>query len=145
MSYRRILVPFDGSPTSNKALVAALQLARERGAIVRLVHALDDLTFVAAYDDATRLMAHARKQGQQILEDGLAIVRAGGVEGDTQLCESLGRQLGQIVAEEAQSWNADLIVVGTHGRRGFSRLVLGSGAENVIRLAPIPVLVIRGS
>ena len=48
-----------------------------------------------------------------------------------------------MVADEARRWNADLIVVGTHGRRGVGRMLLGSGAEQVIRMAPVPVLVIR--
>jgi nucleotide-binding universal stress UspA family protein len=49
-----------------------------------------------------------------------------------------------VVAQEAASWEADLVVVGTHGRRGLRRMLLGSGAESVIRLANVPVLVIRG-
>jgi nucleotide-binding universal stress UspA family protein len=51
--------------------------------------------------------------------------------------------LPEVVADEARRWQADLIVVGTHGRRGVGRMLLGSGAEQVIRMAPVPVLVIR--
>jgi nucleotide-binding universal stress UspA family protein len=53
-------------------------------------------------------------------------------------------RLGEAVAREAQQWDADLIAVGTHGRRGLGRVLLGSGAEQIIRVAPVPVLVIRG-
>jgi nucleotide-binding universal stress UspA family protein len=49
------------------------------------------------------------------------------------------------VIEQAKLWNADLIVLGTHGRRGVKRLMLGSDAEQIIRMAPVPVLLVRGS
>lgn len=143
MSYRRILVPVDGSPTSNKALTAALGLARERGARVRVMHAIDELSLVSGFEDSTFVMGVARESGKKALDDGLAIVRAAGVEGDSHLVEAPGKRLGEVVAEEAAAWEADLVVVGTHGRRGFSRLLLGSGAESVIRLATLPVLVVR--
>lgn len=143
MSYRRILVPVDGSPTSNKALTAALGLARERGARVRVMHAIDELSLVSGFEDPTFVMGAARESGKKALDDGLAIVRAAGVEGDSRLVEAPGKRLGEVVAEEAAAWEADLVVVGTHGRRGFSRLLLGSGAESVIRLATLPVLVVR--
>ena len=51
--------------------------------------------------------------------------------------------MGETVANAARLWNADLIVVGTHGRRGVGRMLLGSGAEQIVRLAPVPVLVVR--
>lgn len=144
MSYRRILVPVDGSPTSNKALTAALNLARERGARVRLMHAIDELSMVSGLEDSAHVMRAAREAGQRALNDGWFIVKAAGVEGDTHLVEAPGKRLGEAVASEAQAWGADLVVVGTHGRRGLSRLLLGSGAESVIRLSRLPVLVIRG-
>jgi nucleotide-binding universal stress UspA family protein len=54
------------------------------------------------------------------------------------------RRLGESVADEAADWGADLVVIGTHGRRGLGRLLLGSGAEQVLRLSGVPVLVVRG-
>ena len=64
--------------------------------------------------------------------------------GDTRLADAPSQRLGRMVADEARGWEADLIVVGTHGRRGLGRVLLGSGAEQIIRDAPVPVLVIRG-
>lgn len=144
MSYRRILVPVDGSRTSNKALVAALEMARERGGTVRLLHVIDELALAVGLEYPGDLMQIARKQAEQVLSDGLAIVKAAGIEGQTHLVDVPGQRLGEAVADEAQAWQADLVVVGTHGRRGVSRLLLGSGAESVIRQAAIPVLVIHG-
>ncbi len=145
--YQRILVPVDGSDTSNKALTAALQLARDAGGRVRLVHVLEDLTYLTGYEqfggysgDLTRIM---RESGMRILNDAMAIAQAAGVETDTVLFDNLGERLAETVAEAARQWKADLVVVGTHGRRGVGRMLLGSGAEQVIRLTPVPVLVIR--
>lgn len=83
--------------------------------------------------------------GTKILAEALAIVQSAGVQADTLLVDKFGERLGETVADEAKNWNADLIVVGTHGRRGVGRMPLGSGAEQIIRLAPIPTLVVRTS
>ena len=141
--YKRILVPVDGSETSNRAVVAALQMARENGGRVRLVHALDELAYLSGYEYSADLLKAARDQGSRVLEDAQAMAKSAGVAADGKLVETAGRRLGELVAEEARNWEADLVVVGTHGRRGMSRILLGSGAEQVLRLAPVPVLAVR--
>jgi len=141
--YKRILVPVDGSETSNRALVAALQMARESGGRVRLLHAIDELAYLSGFEDSGLVLEAARKGGAQALEDAGAIAAASGVPADTRMIEVAGKRLGEIVADEARSWEADVVVVGTHGRRGISRVFLGSGAEQVLRLAPVPVLAVR--
>jgi nucleotide-binding universal stress UspA family protein len=141
--YKRILVPVDGSETSNRAVVAALQLARENGGRVRLVHALDELAYLTGYEYAGDLLKIAQEYAGKVLADALDMAKAAGVPADTRLVEEPGLRLGEVVAQEARSWEADLVVVGTHGRRGVSRVVLGSGAEQVLRLAPVPVLAVR--
>ncbi len=142
--FQRIIVPVDGSATSNKALVAALEMARNSGGRVRIIHALDELSFVWGYEYSGDMVAVVREQAVKVLADAIEIARSGGVPAEQQLIESPGVRLGEIVARDATEWGADLIVVGTHGRRGVGRVLLGSGAEQVIRLAPVPVLVIRG-
>ncbi|MRD47911.1 universal stress protein [Caenimonas koreensis DSM 17982] len=141
--FKRILVPIDGSPTSNKALVAALNLARDAGASIRLVHTLDQLVYLGAYDYNPNLLSVVREDASRVLADALAIAQAAGVEADTVLIDDPGQRLGISVAEEAKKFGADLIVVGTHGRRGAGRVLLGSGAEEILRLAPVPVLTVR--
>ena len=144
--YQRILVPVDGSDTANKALVAGLQLAREGGGRLRLVHVMEQLAF-AGYDMyggySSELLKVMRDTADKILNDAMAIARAPGIEVDNMLYDKIGERLGEVVADAAMRWNADLIVVGTHGRRGVGRVFLGSGAEQIIRRAPVPVLVIR--
>ena len=147
--YRRILVATDGSSTSNKALSAALEIASYSGgkSVIALIHVLDEMAYFTGLDpyagqscSVTSLM---REAGGKILADGLKIVQAAGVQGETVLVDRLGERLAETVAAKAVAWDASLVVVGTHGRRGVGRMLMGSGAEQIIRLAPCPVLVVR--
>jgi nucleotide-binding universal stress UspA family protein len=142
--FKRILVPVDGSDTANKALVAALQLARDSGGRVRLVHSLDELAYLWGYEYRGDTVKFAREHATKVLNVAEDMAKSAGVPAEQQLLEVPGVRLGDTVASEARQWEADLIVVGTHGRRGVSRVVLGSGAEQIIRAAPMPVLVIPG-
>ncbi|HYW58313.1 MAG TPA: universal stress protein [Polaromonas sp.] len=147
--YKRIMVAVDGSDASNKALVAATDLARDCGgrSVLLLVHALDDMAYISGLDpyggQSGALIEIMRETGEKILAEALAIAESAGVQAETLLIDRLDERLGDTVAREAQQWKADLIVVGTHGRRNISRMLLGSGAEQIIRLSPVPVLVVR--
>ena len=150
--FKRILIPVDGSDTANKALVAGLRLARETSASVRLLHALNEMAYLGGMaPDGTwsgDLAGMVREGGAEILADATAIAQAAGVEPSQTsqvLLEDPGKRLGEAVAEAAKLWGADLVVVGSHGRRGLGRVLLGSGAEQILRLAPVPVLVVRGA
>ena len=145
---KRILIPVDGSDTSNKALVAGLSMARETSASVRLVHTVNEMAYLAGMDaygtysaDVAGMM---REGGAKVLTDAMAIAQSAGVEASQVLSDEPGQRLGEAVTASAKLWNADLVVVGSHGRRGLGRVLLGSGAEQILRLAPVPVLVIRG-
>ena len=148
--YKHILVAIDGSDTSNLALQEAIKLAKEQKAALRLVHVVDEtppyVTTDIAYalPDFQKIM---READQKVLATGTATARQAEVEVDTKLVilEVLTRRICDAINEEAKSWPADLIVIGTHGRHGFNHLLLGSVAEGVIRLAVKPVLVIRGA
>jgi nucleotide-binding universal stress UspA family protein len=130
--FKRILVAVDGSATSMKAMREAVELACESGSVLRVLYAFGP-------------GEHMPGPGPgHILDDALAMAEADGVEASSRLVEFPGQSLGEVVADEARHWNADLIVVGTHGRKGITRAVLGSGAEQIIRLAPAAVLVVRG-
>lgn len=142
--YKRILVPVDGSETSGKALAAAIDLARTSGGQVHLVHCVDELAYVSAYDYVGALINLVRENGAKVLAEAAETCRAAGVDAVSTFLDAPGQRLGDSVAQQAKQWKADLIVVGTHGRRGVDRLVMGSGAEQIIRMSPAPVLVIRG-
>jgi nucleotide-binding universal stress UspA family protein len=145
--YRRILVALDGSETSIRALTASLNLARQGGGRVRMVHVVEELAYLGGFDpygaSSGDLIKVIRENGEKVLANGLAAAQSAGVEADTVLYDNFGERLPEAVADAAKQWNADLIVVGTHGRRGIGRVLMGSGAEQIIRLSPVPVLVIR--
>ena len=144
--YQRILIPVDGSETATEAMITALQLARNSGGQVHLVHVVEGMTPLAADPYGAysgEVIEIMRQSGSKILEDALEVAKAAGVTADTELFDNFGERLAEVVADAATRFNADLIVVGTHGRRGLGRMMLGSGAEQIIRLAPVPVLVIR--
>ncbi len=142
--FQKILVPVDGSSTSNKALDYALKLAKEDHSQVRALHAIDELSYLSSYEYSGELMATARKNGTQVLQNAVLAAQALNVPTDTRLVDLPGQRLGQTVADEAASWGADLVVVGTHGRRGVGRVLLGSGAEQIVRMSPVAVLTVRG-
>jgi len=141
--YQRILVAVDGSATADLALQEALKWAQEGQAQLRLIHVID-VTSVGEGQAVPETIARAtRQKGQETLEMAARRARHVGVEVETVLLESHGQQFSRAIAEEAKHWPADLIVMGTHGRTGLARLVLGSVAEGVVHLASVPVLLIR--
>ena len=144
--YQRILVPVDGSATSGRGLHEAIALARLTHARLCLVHVVDELSFIISVGYggfAGDVLGTLRSVGAQLLETAAGTVRAAGLECETVLCDSMSGRLHEQVAEQASKWHADLIVLGTHGRRGVGRLVLGSGAEQILRTATVPVLLVR--
>jgi nucleotide-binding universal stress UspA family protein len=146
--YQRILVPVDGSPTAGRGLAEAMHLARLTGGCLRLLHVVDELSvslggaaaFTAAAPDTFTLL---RDAGLEILATARARVEAEGLAVDTVLDDTLGGRIADRVLAQARQWPAELIVIGTHGRRGVGRLLLGSDAEQVLRQAAVPVLLVR--
>lgn len=147
--FKRILIPVDGSDTSNKALVAGLQMARETSASVRLVHVVNEMAYLGGIDPygtySADLAGMMREGGAKVLTDATAIAQSAGIAASQAMLDEPGQRLGEAVAEAAKRWGADLIVTGSHGRRGIGRVLLGSGAEQILRLAPVPVLVVRSA
>lgn len=146
--YKQILVPVDGSDTSNLALKEAIKLAKEQLAALRLIHVVDETTVYMMAEtpypiaDYLKMM---REAGQKVLSTCAMTAQEAGIKVDTKLVviESLTQRICDAINEEAKRWSADLVVIGTHGRRGFNHLLLGSVAEGVIRLATKPVLIYR--
>jgi nucleotide-binding universal stress UspA family protein len=144
--YEKILVPVDGSPTSLRGLDEAARLAQALHSKVKLIHVVNELVVDAAqtvtwgYD---KLIEGLREGGQKTLEGAVAHAKKRGItDPEAQLFEVIGGRAAQIIVDEAKRWGADLIVMGTHGRRGISRLAMGSDAELVLRHANMPVLVV---
>lgn len=134
MRVARILVPTDFSGTANKAFRYAAVLSKTTGASLIALHVIAPVYYLEPADAAS-LVREARAVAQK--EFGKlkpAPARAMIQEGIPH----------DVIAAAAQTVGADLVVMGTHGRSGFNRLMLGSVAENVVRHAPCPVLTVRG-
>ena len=149
--YKRILVPVDGSETANRALRTAVALAAEQSAALHVVHVSEETPLYVSMDTLpyppANLMEALHKEGEGILAEAVATARNQNIEADAKLLviDGPGRGISEAIEQEAEHWDADLIVIGTHGRRGFRRLLLGSVAENLIRVSTKPVLLIRGA
>lgn len=145
--YDRILVPIDGSPTSERALAEATQLAKLCSATLRLLHVVDPLTHITGFERpdvyVREIVPAMRRAAEDLLGKARDGVVAQGVRAETALVESQGERVSDVVIDQARSWPADLIVIGTHGRRGVDRVLMGSDAEQVARRAPVPVLLVR--
>jgi len=144
--YQRILVPIDGSATSERALQEAIKLAAGK-AQLRLVYVVEEAYPLDAegyaYIDYSELQEAVRKTGERTLAQAAVKVRRSGITAETTLLDVPGERVASVIDNEALKWKADLIVIGTHGRSGLSRMLLGSVAEDVVRGASIPVLLVR--
>ena len=144
--YGKILVPVDGSETSKRGLMEACRLAKEQGSRLRCLFVIDEHHLTANYMGfmyLPDLMEKLRSNGKGILEEASEQAGKSGVRVESVLRESAERRVSVMILDEAKTWAADLIVMGTHGRRGLSHLALGSDAESVVRDSPVPVLLVR--
>ncbi|RZF25682.1 universal stress protein [Paraburkholderia sp. UYCP14C] len=144
--FHRILVALDGSNTASRAFDAALTLAAESGAELTPLHVID--VPIIAYDapgfDPCAIQNAFIEEGKRIVADAQSRLAARGVKGTprTVAASIPGEDVAKRIVAAALEWRTDLIVMGTHGRRGVQRLMLGSVAERVLRGARCPVLMI---
>jgi nucleotide-binding universal stress UspA family protein len=155
--YKRILVAIDGSDTSDLALREAIGLAKEQNAMLRLVHVVDftppaymtieTASAVAIHFPLAEYQQALQESGEKLLTTRAATAREAGVNIDTKLITvgMHGERIYEAIEEESKRWPANLVVVGTEGRRGFQRLMIGSVAEGLVRISTKPILLIRGT
>lgn len=144
--YKKILVPVDGSPASNLGLEEAIKLAQDQKAALRILHVLNEWLMISpdsAGANPGDVQQELRASGDTLLNEADARARAAGVTASSVMLEQMGSPIGAAIIRHAEEWPADLIVCGTHGRRGVRRLVLGSDAEYIIRHSRVPVLLCR--
>ncbi len=145
MSFKRIMVPVDGSHTANKGMEAAIAMAKESGAALLLLHIVDEYPAFAAADmgvSSAPLIEALMESGRQTLATIVDTAKKAGVTPEYALLENFGQRVADAIVEKAVQWKADVIVMGTHGRRGFKRALLGSDADLVVRYSPVPVLLV---
>ncbi|RKU05275.1 universal stress protein [Burkholderia sp. Nafp2/4-1b] len=146
--YTNIMVAVDGSPSSNQALDEAVKMAKSCGARLFAVFVVDKSLLItyAGRLDPDALLDEVRRDGAAVLRSAERTISHAAVNGDTEILET---DLGQDIAERLQrvvvDHSIDLAVIGTHGRRGVRRLLLGSVAERFLRGSRCPVLLVRSN
>lgn len=146
--YEHILVAVDGSDVSSHALEHAIKLALDQRSELRILHVVDTtMLFDSNSDfiDIAELEQNLLESGRRRLEKAKEIANEAGVKVETSLrkAEHYSERIAALIVDETDEWPADLLVLGTHGRRGLSHLFLGSVAEGVVRISKVPVLLIR--
>jgi nucleotide-binding universal stress UspA family protein len=144
--YQRILVPVDGSHTSTLGLQEAVRMAIDQRARLRLIHVVDDAIIAQNFEGFVNtgdLLDSLREAGKDAIAKAVALARRHDVRAEASVIETMRDRVADVIVREAKKWKADLIVMGTHGRRGVGRVVLGSDAEAVLRETPVPVLLVR--
>jgi nucleotide-binding universal stress UspA family protein len=144
--FKHLLVPIDGSPTSQLAVDKAIGLARAFSSAVSVLFVIDPYPFTGVGADFSygqmQYLNAAKAEANEALAAARQAFDAAGVQVSASLVESHSVWRGIVEASEAGG--ADLIVMGSHGRSGMEKLVLGSVAQRVLSHSRLPVLVVRG-
>jgi nucleotide-binding universal stress UspA family protein len=148
--YQKILVPFDGSPPSEHGLREAIRLASELRAALTILNVVDDFQVLQTAGVEGGLytpdmIALLNAGSKELIDHAVALAGSMGVDAQGISVEVAGGPCSDEIISQAGKLGADLIVMGTHGRRGLGRAILGSDAERVVRTADVPVLLVRGA
>lgn len=145
--FKKILVPVDGSPTSGKGLQQAVKLAKAQNATLIVLHVVDENVVTQSALGGgyfiEGLLEGLLENGKKVLAKAVAEAKKQQVTVKPVLIEDIGLPVYEVIVSQAKKLKADVIVIGTHGRRGISRLLMGSDAEGVVRSATVPVLLVR--
>lgn len=144
--YKHILCPVDGSVTSNAGMYEAIGLAKEQNAELLFLHIID--TYVPVVDlsgdfNIPYMLDVLHSNGEKVIKNAVASAQKANINAGTKIIESVGGRIAFHIVQEAEQWPADLIVMGTHGLHGISRLVMGSDAEYVLRSSSVPLLLVK--
>jgi nucleotide-binding universal stress UspA family protein len=147
--FKKILVAVDGSATSARGLQWAVKLAKDQKATLILLHVVDEKvatqSLVAGGYFIDGLIEGLVAGGKKILARAVKTATKQGVKVQAELAEDIAYPVADIIVAQAKKLRADLIVLGTHGRRGIGRMVMGSDAEGVVRMTAVPVFLVRAA
>lgn len=144
--YGKVLIPVDGSAASMAGVREATRIATTQQVEFRLLHIADEFHWNDTFEPGTvgrTIIETIREEGKRILRDATNVLAAYGLVAECHLIDSHGGRAASRIIHEAAEWPADIIVMGTYGRRGIARWALGSSAEEVSRASPVPVLLVR--
>ncbi len=144
--YSRILVPVDGSAPSGCGLREAIRLATATHSTLVVLHVVNEFPILmdpVAMSGYESLVAALRQAGEEIVAKAVTTVRNSGLACESATVEALSGSASEAIVDQVTAQHCDLVVMGTHGRRGMKRLALGSDAEVVVRHSPVPVLLVK--
>jgi nucleotide-binding universal stress UspA family protein len=146
MSYNHILVPVDGSQISFSAVKKAAEIAKALNSQLSLISLVAEDPFTDAdfyYSSAImkEYFIQARQNAEQALKDAFEIAEKEGVNANTQIIQ--GQVSAEGISTAADELKAELIVMGSHGRKGFQKMILGSFAQDVLSKTELPVLIVK--
>ena len=145
--YKRILVPLDGSEAARRGLKEAIALAADQKAALHLLHVTSDFPIMVDIADTAafekKYHEGMRQYGRELLDHAKGLAAGAGIEVETVLRDLRAGRVADAIVDEAKKAGCELIVIGTHGRRGLGHALLGSDAEKVVRQSPVPVLLVR--
>jgi nucleotide-binding universal stress UspA family protein len=142
--FKRVLIPIDSSVYSEQAARLALSFVKRVNAEALVMHIAYRQVLHGMESEALEKMAYTN-YGRELLEPWTKIGAKRGVQLETKLVEAEGLGIAEAIIRTAASEGCDLIAMGTQGREGLDRLLLGSVAERVVRLANVPVMLVRQS
>lgn len=146
--YQRILVPLDGSDTADRGLTEAISLAKAFDASLVLLSVLEVYPMMMEMASTTtweQIDADLREHHQRVLDQARARVQAAGLASESHLEDAAAARVCDVIVDQAREHRCDLIVMGTHGRRGIEHALVGSDAERVLRQAPCALLLVRAA
>lgn len=145
--YHRIIVPLDDSPCAQRGLRAAIDLAIDQRAQLKLITVVGAVTADYAggelgWVETGNLDTQLRDNATQQLEQALTLAKSTGLSPEHEMIEAHQGHVAEVIEQAAAEWAADLLVIGTHGRHGLERWLFGSMTEHLIRRPRLPILVI---
>lgn len=146
--FKKILVPVDGSVTSEAGLKTAIGMARDSGGMLFVLHVVDEHVLIQTADYMggsyyEETIESLKEAGRNVLAKACAVVEKSGVPYKSISVETIEGGVASLILAQCLKVKADAIVMGTHGRRGLSRMVMGSDAEGVVRGASVPVVLVK--
>lgn len=146
--YKRILVPYDGSEPSRAGLREAIDLAADSGATLVVLNVVSELPLLTGgeiYMNYGELVEILKKTGQKLAQEAVGIAEKDGVKCESHVIDAGATPVCDVILDQVAAQRCDLVVMGTHGRRGLKRLTLGSDAELVVRRSSVPVLLAKAA
>ncbi len=141
--YKRILCPIDGSITAQHGLQQAIELANDQQAELIILHVMDNTVFLIYPPLLEGPFDEIRNYGKKILSEAQETARAHGVTAEIRMAEITVGRVADAIIEQIDKLHADIVVMGTHGRRGATLLFTGSDAGIVVAASPVPVLLVK--